>query len=72
MGNALHRQLALRLPIPVTYDIQPTLLSAIPSVLAAGAVLLMMSRKQWSVLLLVMEWLLTAQSEIDCHALTGP
>jgi serine/threonine-protein kinase len=31
--------LALRLPLPVTYDIQTTLLSVIPSVLAAGVVL---------------------------------
>jgi DNA-binding NtrC family response regulator/NO-binding membrane sensor protein with MHYT domain len=50
--------LALRLPIPVTYNLQTTLLSVIPSVLAAGVVLLMMSRKQWHVPLLLLSGML--------------
>src|SRR5262245_48177342 len=50
--------LALRLPIPVTYDIQTTLVSVIPSVLAAGVVLWIMSRSQWSVSLLVLSGVL--------------
>jgi DNA-binding NtrC family response regulator/NO-binding membrane sensor protein with MHYT domain len=50
--------LALRLPIPVTYEIQTTLLSVIPSILAAGVVLLMMSRKQWSIPLLLLSGML--------------